>query len=88
MTAIRPRSEGECALTVTATVAATAVTTATASATAATSTATTAAATAELGNLEQLRRDDLLGVLENLDEVLGETCRVGSIRIRRVSKKA
>ena len=72
----------------TAAVAATAVATTTASATAATSTATTAAATAELRNLEQLRRDDLLGVLENLDEVLGETCRVESIQIRRVSKEA
>lgn len=65
----------ECALTVTAAVAATAVTTATASATTATSTATTAAATAELRNLEQLRRDNLLGVLENLDEILSEACR-------------
>ena len=75
MTAVRPRREGECALTVTAAVATTAVATTTASATAATSTATTAAATAELGNLEQLRRDNLLGVLENLDEVLGAACR-------------
>lgn len=75
MAVVRKPEEKGYPLTVTTAVAATAVTTATASATTATSTAATAAATAELGNLEQLRRDDLLGVLENLDEVLGEACR-------------
>lgn len=71
-----------------AAVAATAVTTATTSATTSTSTTTTAAATAELRNLEQLRRDDLLGVLKNLDEVLGKTCRAQADSARHNTKKA
>lgn len=72
-TAVPTTSAAAVSATVSAAATSTAAPAAVATA-AASSTATASAAAAELGDLLQLGRDDLLGVRQDLDEVLGEAC--------------